>query len=117
MINKNLIVENLHILASEKEQRRYWLPNGTNEMSLLDEQACQIFDDAGLTRAVDSGWLARNFSAEFCQKVESLRKALRRLPDDQAPEIIIEHPKMAEVRKLSEELLHLLESHQDAQSS
>ena len=110
MLNVNLLIENLTILASETEQRRYWLPNGTNEMSLLDEQLCGIFDDAGLTRAIDTGWLAKNFSEEFCKKVKSLKKALTYVPYDQAPEIIIEHPRMPEVRKLSKELLGLLDS-------
>lgn len=107
MINMTILLEGLAELASEDLQRRLWLHGNENQMSSFTEAICGVFDDAGLTKAMESRYLDKNFSRELCQKVERLDQLINLIPEDCAPKDIIEHPKMAAVRALSNDLLDL----------
>ena len=109
MLNTQCLIEGLKVLASKEEQRRLWLPNDSNEMSLFDEDVCYVFDDSHLSKAVDRGWLSKNCSEEFCETVRKLKKAISYVPAELAPEALMEHPRMDDVRQLSQELLALVE--------
>ncbi len=108
MIDRRALSESLNILASEKEQRRLWLSNNPDEMSLFDEEVCGVFDDSRLDRAIDSGWLSKYCSERFCDEVQRLRTALSKVPSQQPPEIIIDHPSMTVARESARQLLGLL---------
>jgi len=109
MLDMTILLENLRELASEELQRKLWVHGNENQMSSFTEAICGIFDDARLTRALDTGYLEDNFSVEICQKVKKLDKLISQIPEDLPPEKIIKHPKMNAVRELSDELLVLFE--------
>ena len=108
MLDKRTLQDGLTVLASIEEQQRLWLSNDDTEMSLFDEEVCYVFGDSGLTHAMDSGWLAKNRSEEFCETARQLNKAVSRVPAFLAPEEVIAHVKMHEVRRLAKKLLELI---------
>lgn len=110
MLDVTILLENLKELASEELQRKLWVHGSESQMSSFTEAICGIFDDANLTRALDTGYLKNNFSIEICQKVERLDKLISQIPEGFPPEKIIKHPKMNIIRALSDELLTLFES-------
>ena len=109
MLHEKILIEGLYEMSSKEFQEEYWLSgDDPSKMSSFDEAVCYIFDDAGLTRAVETGYLAENFSKEVCLKVTKLDKMIKLVPDDAPTEDIIEHPKMEKVRRLSRELYFLM---------
>lgn len=110
MIDKALLVDKLKELASKDLQVRLWLQGSDNLMSSFEEAICGAFDDAGLTRAIDSGFLSKNYSDELCQMVNQLNTAVDKIPAMIAPQQVIDHPAMAEIRALSSRILELLEA-------
>jgi len=107
MINEQTALWCLEELANRDEQERLWLGRTKGEMSSLEEAWCGLFDDAGISRALESGYMRKKFSVEFCQKLELLRDVLRQLPEMSPPQIVIEHPKMEEVRRLAADLINM----------
>lgn len=110
MLDMNILLENLRELASEELQKKLWLYGNENQMSSFTEAICGVFDDARLTRALETGYLENHFSSELCQKVKKLDQMINLVPEDLPPEQIINHPKMGVIRALSGELLDLFES-------
>jgi hypothetical protein len=110
VINLETLRWSLTELASREEQEQLWLGLSKDEMSSFEEATCGVFDDAGLTRAVDSGYLRRKFSEEINNKVASLSRLVAELPRNVHPREVINHPKMEDVRKLAQELLSLFDA-------
>ena len=110
MIDHKMLLWRLEELASEEQQEKLWLHGNENQMSSFTEAICGVFDDARLTRALETGYLENNFSRELCQKVEKLNQLINLVPEDLPPEKIIKHSKMNAIRALSGELLDLFES-------
>jgi len=109
MINEQLLRDGLRELASKDMQERLWVQGDNDKMSSFTEAICTVFDDAEVTRAMESGHLQKNFSYEFCCKIDELDSLIRLVPEDAAPKETIEHPKMEDIRHLSLRLLELLE--------
>ena len=107
MINSETLCENLRELASRDLQEEIWLGNRENRMSSFEEAVCGVFDDAGLTRAIDTGFLQRTFSQEVHQRATELSDLVTLLPDKASPQDIIDHPRMNKVRSVASELLAL----------
>ncbi len=110
MLDMIILLENLNELASKELQEKLWLHGNENQMSSFTEAICGVFDDARLTRALETGYLKNNFSGVLCQKVEKLDQLINLVPEELPPEEIITHPKMSAVRALSGELLDLFKS-------
>ncbi|WP_127560824.1 hypothetical protein [Saccharospirillum alexandrii] len=110
MIDVVILLDKLSELASKELQENLWLHGNENQMSSFTEAICGVFDDARLTRSLETGYLERNFSNELCRKTIKLDQAIKLIPEDLAPEDIIKHPKMKIVRLLASELLVLFES-------
>lgn len=106
-IDKQLALCCLENLASREEQERLWLARTGNETGSLAEAWCGFFDDAGIARAMESGYLQKTYSEELCRKVEALRNLLKQLPEPAPPKLVIAHPKMEEVRRIAADLLIL----------
>ncbi len=107
MLNGNILIESLQVFASKDMQEKLWMYGDKNQMSSFEEACCGVFDDSGLTRAIDSGYLQKHFSVDLCEKVQDFDRFLGFLPSNARPEEVINHPKMGEVRKLAGELLEL----------
>ena len=105
-IDRQTVKWGLEELASRKEQERLWLSDGSSgEVSSFTEVICQIFD-GGVTSELDSGKIAEPIFALF-RKLDALAK---KIPEDDLPQEIIDHPLMTDVRAISSELLEELRS-------
>ena len=107
MINHDILRWRLEELSSREEQERLWLGNNEGEMSSFTEAICGVFDDAGLTRAIESDFLQKNYSATFCRKVNELDRTINSIPENSSPRDIIDHPQMEQIRILAGEILDM----------
>jgi len=110
VLDMAILLENLRELASEELQEELWLYGNENQMSSFTEAICGVFDDARLTRALETGYLKNNFSSDLCQKAKKLDQTINLVSEDLPPAEIIKHPNMSAVRVLSGDLLDLFES-------
>jgi hypothetical protein len=110
MLIKNILLESLEELSDKELQEKLWLHGDENGISSFTEACCGLFDDAGLSRAVETGYLEKYFSKELCHKVDKLEWLLDKISEYLPEEEIIKHPKMDEVRVLSGELLALFKN-------
>lgn len=107
MLDITVLLENLEELASKDLQEKLWLHGNKNRMSTFTEAICGIFDDARLTRALETGYIENNFSSELFLTAKKLDQLIDLIPENLPPEKIIKHPKMCIVRVLSFRLLVL----------
>ena len=107
MFDINLLLENLEELASKNLQEQLWLHGNKNKMSNFTEAICGIFDDARLTRALETGYIENNFSGKLFLTAKKLDQLIGLIPENLPPKKIIKHPKMFKVRFLSGKLLVL----------
>ena len=70
-VNKNMVSACLKELSDVDFQRRVWVRGEGSEISSLTETMCELFDDSGLTLALDKG--------EGSVYDEEIDAALRRL--------------------------------------
>ncbi len=108
-INKQVVIWALDELASRAEQERLWLSDGSSgEVSSLTEAICGVFDDGGVSRALDSNSLPDEFAMRF----RALSNYLDKIPEDVHPREQIDHPAMEDVVKVSQELKEMLSNHE-----
>jgi hypothetical protein len=107
MINHDMLRWRLEELSNREEQERLWLGNSGGEMSSFTEAICGVFDDAGLTRAIESNFLQKNYSEAFCRKVNELDRTINSIPENSSPREIIDHPRMEQIRILASEILDM----------
>src|SRR5438270_7565100 len=107
MINKTSLFEGLRQLASRDLQEALWLNRKDNRMSSFTEAMSYVFDDAGIARAIEVGYLQKNFSSALCKKMDELRRLLHKVPENASPRDIILHPKMHAIRVLAAELIDM----------
>ena len=55
----------LEELASLEEQKRLWLGASLREMSTFEEACCGVFDDAGVRRAIENGFMLDRYGSEI----------------------------------------------------
>lgn len=104
-INLEVLKWNLEEMASLEEQRQLWLARRKGEMSTFEEACCGIFDDSGLSRAMDKGLVEDYYGNEVAQKVEILNHLIDKVPDNLNPNDLIEHPIMCQIRQAAKEVL------------
>lgn len=112
LFRAEILLESLEELSSRKLQEDLWVNGTPGYMSTFIEAYSCLFDDAGLSKAMDKGELEEHFSPMTCKKVNELDKLLRDISkgDDGDPIKIIENPHMEIVRSLSGELLALFKN-------
>ncbi len=110
MIDAILLKQGLEELAIKELQRQLWVNGGDDYMSSFEEAVCTVFDDARVTVGLDSGYLSRNYSADFCLKVSQLSAAIDKIPTNMDPSILIEHPAMEKVRSFAADALKMFEN-------
>ena len=113
MLEQNTLRWCLEELASREWQETVWLAKREGVMSTFDEAVCGVFDDAQLTRAIESGYLRKHHSAAFCDKVDALDRTISAIYAESKskncmPEGILDHSEMERMRRLAAELLELL---------
>lgn len=105
-VNRNLVRQNLRALADEAFQERVWLASSGPEISSFTEAVCQLFDDSGLDLALEEG---RAFGNPIDELLQQLGSMLDQIPDQRPPVEIINDLKMVDVRKLSSQILRMLD--------
>lgn len=100
------IIDGLNELSSKKLQTKFWLFGGTHGISSFTEAICGIYDDGGVTRALDRGSLQEPLLTLF----KELSTLLKEIPENTSQEEIMSHPTMESVKKISLELLKFLQS-------
>ncbi|MCG8449055.1 MAG: hypothetical protein MI725_05685 [Pirellulales bacterium] len=104
-MNRESVVWALEELASREEQERLWLSDGSSgEVSSFTEAICGVFDDGGVSRALDSNQLPNELATRF----RDLSKYVDKIPQNAHPQEQIDHPAMKEIVRLSQELMELL---------
>ena len=105
-INRRSVIWGLEQLASRSEQERLWLSDGSSgEVSSFTESICGVFDDGGVSRALDTNKLPHSLAAKF----RELSKYIDLVPQNVSPQIQIDHPAVAKIAKISLELKEILE--------
>ena len=89
MLDMVVLFENLSELASKELQEQLWLYGNEGQMSSFTESICGVFDDAKLTRALETGYIEKKFSSNLCKKVKQLDQAINLVPEDLPPAEII----------------------------
>ena len=86
MLDINLLLENLEELASKDLQEQLWLNGNKNRMSTFTEVICGIFDDARLTRALETSYIENNFSSELFLTAKKLDQLIDLIPKNLLPD-------------------------------
>jgi hypothetical protein len=106
-MNLELILEALRELSDAEYQTALWTGKLKGEQSSFVEAVCVLFDDAGLTRALDSGSLERSYSNALCLCARKLNTLVSLLDHSESPEQTLNHPKMNNLREAARELSNL----------
>ena len=104
-MNLAMLRSRLEELASLDEQERVWLGNSSDVMSSFEEAVCGVFDDAGITRAMDSGVLRKEFGDEVFDQFRALDALIQKVPVNLAPSDLVSRPLLANIRAASCALL------------
>ena len=109
-INKQSVVWALKELASREEQERLWLSDGSSgRVSSFIEAICGVYDDGGVSRALNSNGLPIELATRF----KDLSMSIDKVPQEVPPQEQIDHPAMIEIIRLSKELLELIAKNSD----
>lgn len=105
MIEKalNNTLKGLNELSDSNIQKELWI-EGIGGISSFTEAICSIFDDSGLAVLMNENGLKDPLLSKF-NELDSL---LRQIPEHDAPENIINHPNMKDVKRVSNELIQLI---------
>ena len=98
-----LIEDALRELADEAYQRQLWLASAGPEVSSLTECISRLWDDSGLSSALESRVAVYN--PEIDDHLRKLDAILGRIDPSRAPEAILEDPQLARARSLARSLL------------
>lgn len=100
-----MVIEGLRDLADYELQRRTWLAL-SDEVSSFTEMRCYLFDDSGLSRALDKGIVFDEYTDKVIRELHhALSRVNRKLPVEE----LLEDKAMYEVRRLAREALELIE--------
>lgn len=108
-IDHRAVCEALRELSSIDEQRRLWLSTGANhsEVSSFSEAVEQLFTDTGLSESLDDG--NTGYPTIVTERLKQLQNLLKDVDYRKGPANTIEDPTMASVRRLSAEVLQMIE--------
>ena len=100
------LIDALNELSDKEVQMKLWVRGDDGHMSSFTEAICGVFDDAGITRALEKGQLEKDVHDRFVE----LDKLVVQVPENLRPEKIIEHKLMPRIREVASQLLHLVNS-------
>lgn len=105
MINIDVLRWSLEELALLEEQKRLWLGTSLSEISSFEEACCGVFDDSGVTRAMDNGFMLESYGSEIVRQFDSLSALIRKVPSNLKPSDLIGLPILVEIRAAAKKLL------------
>lgn len=94
--------------ASEEEQRRTWLSDGSDglEVSSYNEALETLFSDGDVSRDLEQGRTVFSISIDF--KLKELERLIMQIDGQRLPQEVLADPKMIGARRLASELLDLI---------
>jgi hypothetical protein len=97
-----IVEEALRELSDEREQARLWTSPGAPEVSSLAEAKSRLWDDSGLSVAMERGVV---YSDEIDAQLRRLREVLHRLDENAPVAELLASPELAAARSLANGLL------------
>jgi len=98
------ILDGLTELSDREVQIKLWIHGDEDGMSSFTEAICGIFDDGGVTRAIEAGLISEPLLGLFRQ----LDALIDEIPEHAKPSVIIKHPVMPKVKSVALNLLQAL---------
>lgn len=109
MINIEQLIAALRDLSDADFQRRAWLASEGPVVSSFSEDVCQVFDDTGLSLALDAGRCPPELDEQAFAALQELDAAVRRVVEQAAPpERLLQDPRVKEVREIAGRALALV---------
>lgn len=108
MINVEQLRSALMDLSDAEFQRRAWLASDGPVVSSFSEDISQVFDDTGLSRALDAGTCPPELEERAFTALQQLSVAVRRVDQAAKPERLLQDPMVKEVRELAAHALALV---------
>jgi len=112
MINMKQLIEALQELSDAEFQRRAWLASEGPVVSSFSEDVCQVFDDTGLSLALDAGRRPPELDEQAFTALQELDAAVRRVEQAAPPERLLQDPRVKEVREIAARALALVAERQ-----
>ena len=100
-----LVEEALRELSDEQAQGRLWRASGGPEVSSFAEAKSRLWDDSGLSDAMERGVV---YSEGIDSQLRRLRELLRGVDENTPVEILLASPQVVLARSLAQQLLHAL---------
>lgn len=108
MINVEQLISALRDLSDADFQRRTWLASEGPVVSSFSEDVCQVFDDTGLSLALDAGRCPPELEEQAFAALQELDAAVRRVDQASPPERLLRDPRVKEVREIAARVLALV---------
>lgn len=112
MINIEQLIAALRDLSDADFQRRAWLASEGPVVSSFSEDVCQVFDDTGLSLALDAGRRPPELEEQAFTALQELDAAVRRVEQAAPPERLLQDPRVKEVREIAARALTLVAERQ-----
>jgi len=100
------VIDALFELSDKEKQKQLWVVGEDGEISSFTEAICGVFDDGGITQALERGQLDKSLHDRF----NELKRIVDQIPENLHPDRIIEHPSMPRIRVVASDLLGMLKS-------
>ncbi len=108
MINLEQLIAALQYLSDAEFQRRAWLASEGPVVSSFSEDVSQVFDDTGLSLALNAGRCPPELEERVFTALKELGAAVRRVDQAAPPERLLQDPRVKEVRELAARALALV---------
>lgn len=112
MINIEQLIAALRDLSNADFQRRAWLASEGPVVSSFSEDVCQVFDDTGLSLALDAGRCPPELEEQAFTALQELDAAVGRVEQAAPPERLLQDPRVKEVREIAARALALVAERQ-----
>jgi hypothetical protein len=107
MINVEQLIAALQDLSDAEFQRRAWLASAGPVVSSFSEDVSQVFDDTGLSLALDAGKCPPELDEQAFSALKELGSAVRQVDQAAPPERLLQDQRVKEVREIAARALAL----------
>ncbi len=105
MVNEKLLAECLRKLSDVDFQDRVWVQGVGGEVSSFAEVACQMFDDSGLSNALEVDVLSNELGDGLAMILSQLSMAIDEVDEALPPAALVRSEAMVVVRDLCDKAL------------
>lgn len=117
VIDKQSLIRALRDLGDERFQWDAWVHGKSGAISSFPELACQVFDDTGLSRALNRGSLEPFLGASADETLRELSATIDRVPEHKDASALVRSSDMQKVRELANKARREIMKHLGATAS